>query len=85
VAWANPGTETFNVGPGGRGGVLYSDIGFGQLHNYDLMNSAQHFPFVEASGVIGFNANPFQDSGQLSFMSAIRDQVTGKLLIITPR
>jgi hypothetical protein len=80
VAWANPGIETFNLG-----GVLYSGIGFGQLHDYDLMNSGQNFPFGEASGVIGFNTNSFQDSGQLSLMSAIRDQVTGKLLINAPR
>jgi hypothetical protein len=73
VAWANPGIETFNIG-----GVLYSDIGFGQLHDYDLMNSAQNMPFGGASGVIGFNVYPFQDSGQPSFMSAISDQVTGE-------
>lgn len=74
VAWANPGTETFNVG-----GVLYPDIGFGQLHDYDLMNSGQSLPFGGASGVIGFNVDPLQASGQPSFMSAISDQVTGEL------
>jgi hypothetical protein len=74
VVWAIPGTEAFNFG-----GVLYSDVGFGQLHEYDLMNSGQNVPFGGASGVIGFNRYPWQASGQPSFMSAISDQMTGML------
>jgi hypothetical protein len=74
VLWAIPGSETFNFG-----GELYFDVGFGQLHEYDLTNSGQNLPFSGASGVIGFNMNPLQDSGQPSFMSAISDQVSGEL------
>lgn len=73
VAMAAPAIETFNAG-----GMLYSDIGFGQLYNYDPVNSGQIMPFGGASGIIGLNTDMSQTSGQSSFMYTIKDQLTGK-------
>jgi hypothetical protein len=69
MATALGGTDIFNIS-----GTLYSSIPFGQLYQFD---SNQITPFGGASGIIGLNYYPWQQSGLPSFMDAIRDQVTG--------
>ncbi|EED22539.1 endothiapepsin precursor, putative [Talaromyces stipitatus ATCC 10500] len=70
-ATAIAGSETFNIG-----GVLYSDIAFGQLWEYDLKKSGRIMPFGGASGVIGLNPYPWQPPDSPNFMYAIRNQLT---------
>lgn len=65
------GTETFNIG-----GTLYSDIGFGQLEEYNQNTSGQATPFGGTSGIIGLSYDSLQPL-LLNFMAAIADQLTG--------
>ncbi|KAF3404142.1 hypothetical protein DPV78_003412 [Talaromyces pinophilus] len=68
VAFAN--TETFNIG-----GVLYSDIPFGELEQYYPNTHGPALPFGGTSGIIGLNYNSTTQSLLPSFMYAIRDQL----------
>lgn len=69
VAFA--GTETFNIG-----GTLYSNIGFGQLVQYNQNTSGQASPFGGARGIIGLSYDSLEPL-RPNFMSAIAGQLTG--------
>ncbi|KUL81409.1 hypothetical protein ZTR_10081 [Talaromyces verruculosus] len=68
VAFA--GTETFNIG-----GTLYSNIGFGQLVQYNQNTSGQASPFGGARGIIGLSYDSLEPLLP-NFMSAIAGQLT---------